>query len=238
MKKNLFYFLALSLAIFQSCIGDDIEPDEVPEQIRVLNPLDSLGVDSTFQLEYSYFNNVGQEDTNSVEWISTDESILSVSPLGLITGKTTGTAKIIAKSESIIRKQILLLVTDTFEMSVAVGARTVLKSDKKAEGRTVTINTTSSYDLSGSGALKSTPSGLVLELNENYNADTNLPDLVVYLSNNPNTNNGALQIAEVSIFNGAHSYIVPGNPDINQYSHVLYYCRKFSVKVGDGKLAE
>jgi hypothetical protein len=181
----------------------------------------------------SFFNNVGLMDSStSFIWSSSAPSIIDISSKGLLTGKSAGNSIISVTANSLAYTDSTL--SAQFEVGVA---ENVVTPPPVVTQREVTINTTSSYDLSGSGVLKSTPNGLVLELNNNYNADTGLPDLVVYLSNNPNTNNGALQIAEVTVFNGAHSYIIPSNPDINQYSHVLYYCRKFSVKVGDGKLS-
>ena len=43
--------------------------------------------------------------------------------------------------------------------------------------------------------------------------------------------------AHVTVFSGAHSYqIVNAGIDITTYDYLLYYCKPFVVKVGDGKI--
>ena len=97
------------------------------------------------------------------------------------------------------------------------------------------ITTTSSYALSGDFSLTAENNDLVLAFDENYNASTALPGLYIYLTNNPSTISGALEIGKVQTFSGVHSYTIP-NVDINEYSHVLYFCKPFNVKVGDGEI--
>jgi len=79
---------------------------------------------------------------------------------------------------------------------------------------------------------------LVLNIAGNWLASSNLPGLFVYLTNNPNTLNGAFEISEVTVFEGAHSFDVPAGADLNTYNHLLYFCKPFGVKVGDGEIEE
>ena len=64
---------------------------------------------------------------------------------------------------------------------------------------------------------------------------TSLPGLYVYLTNNPSTVNNAYEIGRVETFNGAHSYRISG-VGLNEYDYLLYWCKPFSVKVGDGEI--
>ena len=41
----------------------------------------------------------------------------------------------------------------------------------------------------------------------------------------------------VNIFDGAHEYTFTG-ADIFEYDYLLYYCKPFNVKVGDGEISQ
>jgi len=100
-----------------------------------------------------------------------------------------------------------------------------------------TINTTSSYKLTGSFTFSESAqsSDLELKLDDDYCASTALPGLYVYLSNNRNNISSGLEIGAVEVFSGAHTYNIP-NTGINDYSFIVYFCKPFNVKVGDGEL--
>jgi hypothetical protein len=100
-----------------------------------------------------------------------------------------------------------------------------------------TIRTTSSYELTGSYEYGLNDAGqLVLDIGDDYVASTAIPRLFVYLSNNPNSPSGAYEIAEVTVFSGAHSYVLPSSIDISDYKYILYWCKPFIVKVGDSTI--
>jgi len=96
------------------------------------------------------------------------------------------------------------------------------------------LETTSSYLLEGSFSLEDTGNGLILKLNDDYRASSSLPGLYVYLSNNTTGINNALEIGPVNIFSGATEFNVPGNPGLNDYEYVLFWCKPFGVDVGVG----
>jgi hypothetical protein len=97
------------------------------------------------------------------------------------------------------------------------------------------LQTTSSYELKGDFVLKEEGGVLKLSFASNYQASTALPGLFIYLTNNPSTSSGAFEIGAVTEFEGAHSYDLPNSIDLMDYEYVLYFCKPFNAKVGDGQ---
>lgn len=232
MKRfSLTYFLPLFL--LQSCIGEDLINDFVDERVTIVNPIDSLELSKTYTFQARFFDNAGLEKALPVQWSSSDPLIASVTNQGLVTSLKTGRVKIIAKAQLTTEKS----VADTVRIQVVNKP----VSGGGATGNTVlrsgTIRSTSNYALKGDFSISRSATGnLVISISEFYVADTNLPGLYVYLTNNPNTAKDAYEIGKVTVFKGAHSYILPTNVDLNTYSHILYWCKPFSVKVGDGAI--
>ena len=105
--------------------------------------------------------------------------------------------------------------------------------------RSGVIATTSSYALTGDFTMTSNQNGLLeIALGENYRASTSLPGLYVYLTNNPNSINGAFEVGKVTVFEGEHSYTLPADISITDHSYLMYWCKPFSVKVGGGDITE
>lgn len=224
MKYCLLSLVSLSL-FFSSCIGDDIIQDTIAEDLRIMNPIDTLGAGDTYQFEATFFNNVGQEEMKTVSWASSNTAILTINNTGLATGVAMGTATITAEVELVGADPI----QTNFEIVVA--EETIINPSSE---RTGTLQTTSSYTLQGTFVLKEVADGLELELMADYAASSSLPGLFVYLSNNPNSTSGAYEIGPATSFSGAHSYQLPNSIGLNDFSHVLYFCKPFNVKVGDG----
>lgn len=99
------------------------------------------------------------------------------------------------------------------------------------------LQTSSSYLLLGDFTLTQDGADLLLEFADNYDADTGLPGLFVYLSNSTTTNANAIEIQAVQVFSGAHSYTIP-NININDYQYVLYFCKPFNQRVGHGLITD
>jgi hypothetical protein len=97
------------------------------------------------------------------------------------------------------------------------------------------IETTSFYTLTGTFEITETDTGIRIDIGEDYEASESLPGLYIYLGNNPNSIGNAVEIQGVQVFAGAHSYEVEG-VGINDYDFLLYWCKPFGVKVGDGKI--
>lgn len=224
--KNLFFFLLVfSIVFFNSCIGDDIINDRVDPVIRITNPIDSIEVNSSYQLEASFFNNVGKEISLDMIWSSSDESTIEVSESGLLTAKQLGNSIITVQGDAPSGEMV------QNDFLIVVGNSTVIASTERAGA----LTTTSSYALEGDFTLAEEAGVLKLTFDDNYKASSALPGLFVYLTNNPNTTAGAYEIGAVSVFDGAHSYDLPSSIGIMDYEYVLYFCKPFNVKVGDGQ---
>lgn len=221
--KLTFLFLA-SFILFTSCIKDDFVADTVDPILRIDQAVDTLAVNSEFRFTALYLNNIGTSEEVSILWQSSAPEIISIDPNGLALGLQVGGATITATFNDDGQ-----LVQDSIQ--VHVGEQTVIVNT----ARSGTIATTSSYLLEGDFTLSALGNDIELSIADNYRASTALPGLYVYLTNNPNTIASAYEIGPVTTFSGAHSYTIPA-AGLNDYNYVLYFCKPFNVKVGDGKI--
>lgn len=211
--------------VLQACIGDDIVDDYVDPEIRITNGLQSLKLGDSHQFEATFFNNIGQEEALNISWSSSDQTIISIDETGFATGEMEGTAQITAVG---IYQGTMI----EHSIDVDVSDETIVLNPGDRIG---TLRSTSSYLLKGTFILKEENSEIILELLDDYETTDVLPGLYIYLTNNPNTVNGAYEIGMVTVFEGSHSYNMGSQFGINSYKYVLYYCKPFSVKVGDGE---
>lgn len=226
MNTSLKLLLLSVILLFSSCIGDDFVQDLVEPQIRLTSSIpQTVAVGDQFQLSATYLNNVGQQADGNLVFLSSDTSIASVDPNGLVMAVSKGTATltIIAFADDI---------ETISEHSLVVDEETVVVEPAMVGG---TIATTSSYLLTGDFTMEEIDGGVRILISDNYAASTALPGLYIYLTNNKNTNVGALEIGRVQVFEGAHTYDVP-DVTLTDFSHLLYYCKPFSVKVGDAAI--
>lgn len=221
---KLFWFTLSTTLFLTACIQDDIVFDTVEPELRIVRAVDTIAIDSSYQFEAVYLNNVGVAAAVDILWQSTAPDIIDINNNGLATALQTGTATLSASFDdgtTIVQDAVLV---HTGEVTVS---STVERSGS--------IRTTSSYALGGDFRLQQNENTLQLEVADNYEASTALPGLYLYLANNPNTIANALEIGPVEVFEGAHSYTIPG-VDINDYNYLLYFCKPFNVKVGDGEI--
>jgi len=228
MSKYPILFFGLLLSLLSSCIGDDIIADEVPERLRINNRIDSLKLGDSFQFEVMFFNNIGQPEERQVSWSTSDANTISVDQNGLATAHEMGTATITAT----VNLPDKAPVEDSFEVVVS----DVTTEVEENGNRSGMIKTTSSYVLTGDFEFFEEGTALTLSFAENYAASSALPGLYIYLTNNPNTITGAYEIGEVTKFSGAHTYEIPADVGLDTYNYVLYFCKPFRVKVGDGEI--
>ena len=224
--RNFYLFTILLMGIgFQSCVGDDFVDDEIEPTIRILNPVEKIQLGSTHQFEFSYFNNVGlQENIDDAFWSSSNENIIAIDQNGIARALQEGIVNIIIE-----RSTDSGTISDQLEVEA-----TESPIEEEEINKNGVIRTTSSYTLTGDFTISEVDNNLEIRIEDNYRASTALPGLYVYLTNNPNTIANALEIGEVEVFSGAHSYIVQ-DVNINEYQYLLYFCKPFNVKVGDGQ---
>ena len=224
MLKNLIPLLLIAI-LFNGCIGDDIIFDEVDPVIRISNPIDSIAINTNHQFEFVYLNNVGVAEQITPQWSSSDQAILQIDANGLAQALQAGTAEV-----SVSYQNGGVQLSDS--KMVTVGDTTVVSTTE----RSGTIMTTSSYTLTGDFKLSQLgDNDLLLSVADNYEASSSLPGLYIYLTNNPNTTANALELGMVEVYSGAHSYTIE-DVAIDEYSYVLYFCKPFNVKVGDGAI--
>ena len=224
VKSTPILLFLFSVLITLGCIGDDFIDDAVDPVIQITNKIDTIAFNESFQFEATYLNNVGVPEDVPFEWSSSSPNIISISQNGLATGLEEGSSRI-----SVNYQDGVVLLKD--EITVHVGEETVVSTTE----RSGSIRTTSSYTLRGDFVLSKDGDGVKLDFSDNYSASSNLPGLYVYLTNNPNSIADAHEIGAVSVFSGAHSYSVD-TVGLNDFNYLLYFCKPFNVKVGDGEM--
>ncbi|WP_179375550.1 hypothetical protein [Winogradskyella wichelsiae] len=230
IKKYMLLFVSLFL-MQTSCIGEDIINDFIEPELRILNPISSLPVPETYQLNTAYFNNIGIEEEAIVTWTSSNANIITINSSGFLTAISEGTAII---SASVQENDVFL--EESFTITITEDGTVIIIEPIVKAG---TIATTSSYLLTGTFTLQEQENSddLLLSVNSDYQATTSLPGLYLYLTNNPNSISGAYSVGPVSVFNGAHTYTIP-DTNINDYTYLLYWCQPFGVKVGTGEILD
>lgn len=240
-KRNTFSKISLLLIaslIFYNCIGEDVIDDFIEPELRILNPIAELEVLSTYEYEAIYFNNVGMPEDVPISWSSSNDAVLSVDVNGTVTALAEGNAVITAMviGDTLNTTENLVVLPEDIQSGggdEAADEDVDTGSDTMKSG---TIVTTSSYQLEGSFTISDDGNNeLTLAIANDYKASSSLPGLYIYLSNNPNTTNGALEISAVEVFEGEHSYTIQ-DTGINEYRYILYWCKPFNVKVGEAEI--
>lgn len=202
---------------------DEITVTDVAEKININNPISEINKGETHQYTSTYTDPTGDIKNVTVTWTTSDATVLTIDNTGLITAINTGSATITAS------------VNDSSGATISSEDTVTVIGD--LEERTGIIATTSSYKLQGGFTLKEIAgtNDLELSINDDYEASTELPGLYLYLTNNKNTNNNAQEIQAVKIFKGTHTYTIK-DTGINDFSHLLYWCKPFGIKVGDAEI--
>lgn len=194
-------------------------------EVTILNPIENISISETHIFEVVYLNDLSEEQNIEFVWFSDTPEVVIVNERGLLTAVSEGSAIITVSG---------IVNGETVEDSISVS---ITESSEDLNTKTGVIITTSSYVLEGGFSLSEIENTNDLELliQDNYRASTRLPGLYVYLSNNPNSIGNALEIGAVETFSGEHTYLL-NNIGINDYAYVLYWCKPFGVKVGEGRI--
>lgn len=245
--------LLTSFVFYFNCVGIDINDDFIEPTLRITSgQIISFKVGQSFQFQAKYFDTSGTLVNNpNLIWTSSPPDALTISNKGLATATKSGQAiiqvSVITSLGTTITDKTSFNIMEviTTETSSETISNTTTSTSTDGNDVIVTvpnlyqgiIRTTSNYKLSGSYeyGLDSSEK-LVLNIAEDYEASTSLPGLYLYLSNNPNSTIEAYEIAKVTVYNGAHSYTLPSNIQINDYKYILYWCKPFNIKVGDSSI--
>jgi len=223
-KHRIFIFLIP--VITYACIGTDILDDLIEARIAMVNSVEVLIVGDFYQFEAAYFDNIGLKQPVQFDWTTSDQLVLEINENGLAQAVAPGTVTISASVNGMTSS----VAVTVFDPSV-VNEDSIRMQQTQQGTRTAQLKTVSSYPLEGTVTF----SGQTLEFSTDFKTTSALPGLYVYLTNNTSTINNALEIGAVKEFSGSQVFEVPGNVQLQDYSHVLFYCKPFVVPVGNGK---
>lgn len=204
---------------------DTVRVVAIAERLSINNPTETLDINKTYQYTTTYVNNTGVTDNNiAVSWTSSNPSVLTVNSNGLATAISGGNAVITASVTSTTGTQI----TDSDAVTVNSGT---------LQAKSGQLQTTTFYVLKGGFTITEIPNtnDLELKIDDTYETSDRLPGLYLYLTNNINSIANAKEIQAVTVFEGAHSYILK-DTGINDFTHLLYWCKPFGVVVGNGEI--
>jgi len=212
--------------MISSCIQDDFVDDFVEPVLRISTSIDTIEINTEFQFQSIYFNNIGREESVEVIWESDNPDIISIDQNGIAFANASGSANISVSYTSEDN-----LIQD--EATVVVGENTVVN----VQSVSGTIETTSFYTLEGDFEFTEEPTinGVVISVADNYVASSSLPGLYIYLSNNKNSIADAREIGFVEVYEGAHTYEIE-DLGFNDFKYIVYFCKPFNIKVGEAEL--
>ena len=204
-------------------------------EITITNPVTEIDIKETVQFTAIYQNIKKQLEVVDFVWESSNTAVLDISDSGLATPKTKGDAEITVSfsdnDNTVASMTIPVAVSD--ETVVITPDPDPDPIDTKEIVGFGALQSNSSYTVEGGFQIIVENGVTTLVLDDEYSAG-NVPDLVVYLSNQTDTNNGASFISEDITASGAQSFIIPDSINTNDYSNVLLFCRRFGVRVGFG----
>tara|TARA_R110001599_G_scaffold145336_2_gene327760 strand:- start:18970 stop:19662 length:693 start_codon:yes stop_codon:yes gene_type:complete len=219
MKRIKLYLLILPTVWLSGCIGTDIVEDIiVPETISINNAIDSLRIGETYTFSADYFNELGEPSQATVEWLSSDPSVISI--------ESTGAAEALSEGNVYIKA---LRGENVDSVKVNAGNTTSVLANKR-EGTFVGRN---NYSVSGDFSLMEMSGNLTLVFADNFRA-SNGPGLYVYLSNQPTNISGGIELGKLKKNTGAQTYSISENIQLNTYNYVIIYCKPFGVPFGTG----
>ena len=199
----------------------------VTPTLQISNGIAQITVGTEYLFEIQFTDELGMEtQPDVVLWESSNSEVFSVDENGSLTAISAGTASVTVStvvSDTQIFHTNVIEVVDPITVSMITSYSGV-------------VETTSSYQLEGGFTLAVEEDQLILSLDSDYKASTALPGLYIYLSNNNNTISQALELGAVTVFQGAHEYILPSHVELMDYQYILYWCKPFNVKVGHAKI--
>lgn len=144
-----------------------------------------------------------------ITWQSADNNLVAITSTGKVSGINYGTANVTATVNGITSAPAMVQVIRKGSFSRGSVGNATLKIEN--------------------GLLK-------LQTSANFSTSSGAPDLRIYLGNNANNVNGAVEIATLNQRSGAQSWNLPSNINITQYRYVLVWCKKYPTLYGSSDL--
>ena len=244
-------FLIVSFLLLFSCIGEDLVNDYVDPDLRISNAILSISEGFQHQFKARFFDESGTKVENpTLVWRVDPPSAASITQDGTIKAITAGQATVIVQTTglqgNIIEARSTFTITAVANTETTTTETSTMTTDTETSTMTGVvvapqyfegeIHSTSSYVLQGKFRYEHDGTRITLSLDSSYRASTSLPGLYIYLGNNPRTVNGAFEIGEVTVFNGEHQYVLPPSIELTDYKYIIYWCKPFSVPVGEGQI--
>ncbi len=171
---------------------------------------------SILRVEAVVRNTEGQELNGiPLSWRSSDPAVASVDDQGWVTGLSEGTTQITASAEGI----------RSAALEIRVGVATVAGSFVGRNG----------YSASGAVTAGTDGSGTFVRLESDFQTQSG-PGLHVYLSQSGMRAEDFVDLGELKATTGTQVYEVPVGVDPIDFSHVLIYCKPFSVVFASAQL--
>jgi uncharacterized protein YjdB len=173
--------------------------------------------------ETQQFTAVGYDGNNqelngiTFTWTSSNSNIVSVDNNGLATANSSGSAFITASSNGISSSDVQIEVSANSKIGNFMG------------------NPSTSYTVSGTAELVSSNGQLTLTLYSDFQSSSG-PGLHVYLSNFDGVGSESVDLGELQSNSGMQSYQVPTGYTLAYFTHVIIYCKPFSVQFGSAQI--
>lgn len=222
MKHFKSITLLLTLLLLSSCVGTDIVEDiQVEPRLQINTRLQTLAIGESFLLNVDYFNNMGLPQNVQVNWHSSNPTTIAIdqdgNAMALMMGEATITASYMGIEDSII---------------ISASNETMQAPNR----RTGTFRGASNYSVNGDFMLEEIEGKLRLTFASNFSASSG-PGLFIYLSNQPNSISGGLEMGRIQSNSGVQVYETDlQNAGLNTYQYVLVWCKPFGVLFGRGQL--
>lgn len=88
-----------------------------------------------------------------------------------------------------------------------------------------------SYEVAGTATINDLDGKLTLRFADNFSSSSG-PDLYVWLVKDEGDLSSALELGELKGNSGAQSYDLPEGTNLDEYSHVYIWCKRFSALFG------
>ncbi|MFT6965485.1 MAG: hypothetical protein ACJAT1_000691 [Marivirga sp.] len=231
MNKYVLIITYSLYAFITGCIGVDIvdKLESSAPQIMISTSIDTLKIGDEYQINATVIDEQGRPLINpSFAWNAITPNTVSINTNGSVIGLSRG--------EAVITVQFKQLLDS---LSFHVGETTSIQSSRKID-----FSGKNGYDVDGTGEISARDSEIILEFNADFSAD-NGPGLVVYLSNNPSSVQGGVELTPLMANSGAQSYNISqilnqnGNNmavGLSSYDYVIIYCKPFGVTFGVGAI--